>query len=145
MCKHSISFYTTTSNFYTFLFTRPHRSYTISFSFIIHFILHLFVNMQSACTLLRLGEVHASNVYVVVVGAMPSCCICLCVLKYQSIPFFFVDPPTDVVFFVHFHRFIANRLHRLSFLSCPSWLLLWLVDPLGRVRFRSRKLLQCHH
>ena len=87
MCKHSILFYTTTSNFYTFLFTRPHRPFVFICSLTIHFILHRFFNMQSACTLLKLGEVHTSNVYVVVVGAMPSCCIHLCVLKYRSIPF----------------------------------------------------------
>ena len=94
-----------------FLICAPYSSFYIA----------CFVYMRSASTLLRLGEVHTSNVYVVVVGVMPSCCICLCVLKYQTVHIFAFTYRCCVC---HFHRFIAHRLHRLSFLSRPLWHLL---------------------
>ena len=65
-----------------FIFLKPSISSYVC-SHIVHFILHFFLYLRSASKLLRLGEVHTSNVYVVVVGVMRSCCICLCVLKYQ--------------------------------------------------------------
>ena len=98
MCKHSVLFYTTTTMFLHVSFYKAASILVVPIcSHRVHFILHMCLQ-AIRINLLRLGEVHTSNVYVVVVGVLPSCCICLCILKYQTC--LLLVSPTDVVFVI---------------------------------------------